>query len=324
MRLYVLLGVLLLVGCVDEQLDPAPSPIFPQIDVADSFPPPPEGEGFQLAFEYNAPALAESWNCLVGEIPPATVHPVQTALSRQSESVHHMNVAILPFAESLIPTGLWPCEELYNAYPEVMETGIALFGSQNPEFDALLPPGVVAPVPGGIQYVHELHYVNADTVDVTAWSKINVFTIDPEDIVDTINGFSKNDRNLHIPPQTQHTEWTRCVMTEDIDVLFMTSHTHELGANFEVHLFDGTNVGGLVYENADWHAPPLKSFTSEPLHVAAGTGFQWSCHFDNPNDYEVNWGQKSTDEMCQMIIAFSPGTSGINCVRVESSDGVLN
>ena len=90
MRLYSLLGALLLMGCADDpRLEVAPSS-FPQLDDTDSFPPPAEGEGFQLAFEYIAPASAESWNCLVADIPPASIHPVQTALSRQSESVHHM------------------------------------------------------------------------------------------------------------------------------------------------------------------------------------------------------------------------------------------
>ena len=322
-RCTLVFGSMLLCGCSNWDHQPETGlPPLPSVAETE-FVPPAEGEGFQLAIEYDAPALTETWSCFVGELPESEglVHPINKVLSRQNDSVHHMVVIILPFAEEELPLGLHDCEELYSSYPSVMETGLSLFGSQNAKFDAILPEGVVAPVPGKIQYVHELHYINVNDDVEQAWSKINAYTIPNDEVVDSINGFSKNDRSLSIPPQAKHTEWTRCVMNKDIDVLFMTSHTHELGELFEVHLFDGQDgLGDLVYVNDDWHAPPLKPFTEEPLHIPAGTGFQWSCHFNNHREHEVNWGLTTEDEMCQMIIAFTPGDFDISCDVVETSN----
>ncbi len=308
----------LLCGCSSWDVEP-PEDVVPRFPPFDPFVAPAPGEGFQLSMAYDAPPQAESLKCQVGTLPGIAVHQINKVLSRQNADVHHMAVIVMPFAEAVLPEGLFDCQELYVAYPEVMESGIALFGSQNPEFDAILPEGIVAPVPGGIQYMQELHYINTSDETARVWSKVNAYTIDPSEVVDAMNGFSKNDRNLNIPPHAKHDEWSRCVMTHDIDLLFMTSHTHELAENFTVRLIDGHEVGELVYENPDWHAPPLKAFTDAPLHIPAGTGFQWTCHYHNVKDHEVSWGLSATDEMCQMIIAFTPGASDIDCKVVETS-----
>lgn len=314
-----LLGVCNLCGCNSWGLGEGPDERALRSPVFVPFVAPPPDQGFQLSMVYDAPPQAESLKCQVGKLPGIAVHQINKVLSRQNADVHHMAIIVMPFAEAVLPEGLFDCQDLYLEYPEVMESGIALFGSQNPSFDAILPEGVVAPVPGGIQYMQELHFINVTDETQHVWSKVNAYTIDSTEVTGAMNGFSKNDRKLNIPPHAKHDEWSRCVMTHDIDLLFMTSHTHELAENFTVRLFDGTEVGEQVYENPDWHAPPLKPFTDAPLRIPAGTGFEWTCHYDNVTDHEVNWGLSATDEMCQMIIAFTPGSSDIDCQVVETS-----
>jgi hypothetical protein len=152
---------------------------------------------------------------------------------------------------------------------------------------------------------------------------VNAYTIPADQVTGRIWGFSQHDRNITIPPNSEHDEWTRCVMTQDIQLLYMSSHTHALGKQFTVKTFDGNNVGNELYVNTDWHAPKLLTF-DPPLQIAKGTGFEFNCHFVNPNDRTVHWGEKSTDEMCQMIIAFTPGDQSIACQVVASSDGILS
>src|SRR6185369_2673327 len=109
------------------------------------------------------------------------------------------------------------------------------------------------------------------------------YAYDPGKVTTTIWGGAVRDLDITVPPMaTDHVEWSRCTMSADVDVMFLSSHTHALAKTTEVRMFDGTTVGDLVYTNTDWHAPPLKDYTATPLHLAKGTGFEFACHYANP------------------------------------------
>jgi hypothetical protein len=111
-------------------------------------------------------------------------------------------------------------------------------------------------------------------------------------------------------------------MNEDVDLLFISSHTHQLAELFEIYHFDGATTGERLYTNDDWHAPQLMKFTPQ-LHIPAGTGFEFRCHYRNDGDTEVNWGFAATDEMCQIGIVHTPASTTAACEVVETSDGAL-
>ena len=48
------------------------------------------------------------------------------------------------------------------------------------------------------------------------------------------------DETIDIPAGEQATEWSRCVFNEDVDVIFLASHTHALATNFTIRPFDGS------------------------------------------------------------------------------------
>lgn len=287
----------------------------------DPLPPPAPEDGFQVAMEVTVPAGEEIWLCQVSEIPGVEFTPVNHVESVQTAGVHHMDVMALQFAGVDIAPGLYDCNDVYRDYPELMDEGLILYAAQQAEQSITLPEGTVANLPGGITVMQELHFVNTTTTDIEAFSKINIYRYEG-DIEQQIWGGAVRDTNLNVPPG-EHVEWTRCVMTDDVDLLFLSSHTHQLGRRVEVRLFDGTSTGELVYENDDWATPALKSFGTEPLHLAAGTGLEFQCHFSNDTGEMVNWGFAAADEMCQIALVFTPGYSDRRCDVVETSDGVI-
>jgi hypothetical protein len=316
-----LLSVLSACGSDDAPVTPVPDagPVNPLT------PPDPE-KGVQFAMDVTAPANTEVWKCLIGNIPgvgPGRPLDFNLVESKQSANIHHMDLSVLTFPEDDIEPGVYDCDKLYAQRPRLMEE-IIIYASQHPEQKLQLPEGTVAEVPSGVKTMLEVHYVNTTDTPQTVFTRINAYWIDPQLVQKQIWGKAIRDVNIDIPAGGSTDEWTRCVMTDDIDLLVLSTHTHALGKTTEVFRYDGTTVGEKVYTNTDWHAPQLMDLTAAPVHVKKGEGFEFHCHYQNPTDKDVSWGFKSTDEMCQMALVYTPGNPSIDCTQVASSDGHLN
>jgi hypothetical protein len=309
-----------LVACGE---DPAASPSDAGADAGppDPLPPPGADEGVQFAFDTVAPANTEVWKCLVGPIPTERrgFLPFNRVESKQSVGVHHMDLAIL--ASTDIEPGLYDCDALYAEYPGLMDE-IIIYASQSGEQELTLPPGTVANVPTGVQTMLELHYVNTTDVAQDVFTRINAYWIPDEEVTDFIWGQAIRDRNLHIPAGGTADEWTRCVMSEDIDLLVISTHTHALAQKTEVYAWNGSERGELLYTNENWQTPLLLDLTQRSLTIKKGEGFEFHCHYQNPGSVDVAWGFKAADEMCNLAIVYTPGDSTIQCNAVETSDGL--
>lgn len=284
----------------------------------DPLPPPREGAGIQLAFTATAAPGEEVWKCNVTDLPNAGYLEVNHVESVQNDTMHHMDLMAIALAAPNLEVGEYDCQPLYEQYPALMEDGITIYAAQQARQQITLPTGVTASLLPKLRVMHEIHYVNPTDEPVELFSKINAYKYEGS-LDTTIWGGAVRDTDITIPANaTDHVEWTRCVMNSDVDVLFLSTHTHVLGRSAEIYRFDGATTGELVYTNTDWHAPPLKDFTAQPMHVPAGTGFEFACHFANPTAAPVTWGFLSTDEMCQIAIVFTPGQTTRKCEVVES------
>lgn len=296
-------------------------PITPDIEAGfapEDLPPPLPEEGFQMGIDTVAPAGEEIWKCWVEELPTVGLTSINRVESIQTQGVHHMDIMALGLLNLGIEPGMHDCQDLYDAHAEMMERGIFLFASQNESETLQLPDGIAAGLPGGLQIMVEMHYVNPTPRDVEVFSRINAYTVPASAVQRQIWGWAVRDDDINVPPNTErHVEWTRCVMNKDIDALILSTHTHQLAELAEVYLFDGERTGEKLYENWDWHAPPLMQF-STPLTIAEGTGFEFRCHYRNPTDRMVNWGFGADDEMCQIGLVFAPLDLTAECTVVDS------
>jgi hypothetical protein len=289
----------------------------------DRLAPPAAGEGYQIAMEATAPAFAETWLCQISEFPGDGVNYVHRVESLQSDVMHHMDVMATAFAEIDLPPGTYDCNDIYRDYPNLMEDGLIIYGAQAASQQINLPDGVAAAVPAGLQIMQEIHYVNTSPNDMPVFSQVNAYLMPEADVKETLWGTVVRDTHLSLPPNAEHSEWTRCVMGQDVRLLFLASHTHQLASSVEVRLFDGEKAGEAIYENTDWASPQLKDFTVEERHIAKGTGFEFQCNFNNTTGEQVEWGFQASDEMCQIALVFTPGSGDLECEVVESSDGFL-
>ncbi len=289
----------------------------------EDLPAPDPADGFQMGIDTVAAPGEEIWTCYVADLPLDGLVAVNKVESIQTQGVHHMDVMALGLLGLPIDPGTYECGDLYDTYASMMEDGIFLFATQNESEALQLPPNVAAVVPGNLRVMIEMHYVNPTPYEVDVWSRINAYTMPMEDVEDQIWGSAVRDSDIAVPPGTDdHVEWTRCVMNRDIDLILLASHTHELAERVDVFTFDGEKRGDLIYQNLDWHAPPLKQFAT-PLHVPAGEGFEFQCHYRSNRDEETNWGFTAEDEMCQIAIVHTPFDLAAACEEVDSGGGPL-
>ena len=312
--MYFLLATLpLLLACPGSE-EPGDSWPIPSLE------PPLEGQGLQMALDYTVPPGEEVWICNVFPIPtdgPASVHSVEF---EQSPGMHHMTISSTGLTPPKTEYGLRECGELYD---ELMDSVVAVFGSQGSSHDVMtLPPGVAATLPASLDIIHEMHFVNVTDQPVEIFSRVNAYTMDAADVDEGIWGGQVRDEFITLPPESTTTEWSRCVFNRDVEVLFLASHTHGLGQEFTVAPFDGETVGDVFYVNDDLHEPKIVQYT-EPMLISEGQGFEWTCTWNNPNEFEINYGLTSADEMCNLAIVHTPFDINAQCEVVESSDGVL-
>ena len=310
--LFGISAILLLSACSDDA--------EPESALLD---PPPAEEGFQLAMTTQAAPGEEVWNCAVYDMPITRAAAVNWVEYAQTPGMHHFTLSTLGLmpTDDLLP-GTYDCNELYGD-SSLMENQIMFFGGQGDATGVMnLPTGTAANFPGRLRVIHELHYVNVTDQPVNLESYINAYTIPQSEVTESIFGVQVRDENIVIPPRETHSEWSRCVFNEDVNVIFLASHMHELGIGFTIAPFDGTETGEVIYSNNDWHIPNIVQY-DPPLEIQAGTGFEWTCTWENPGDETVTYGSTAEDEMCNPAMVFAPFSLTADCEVVETSDGVL-
>lgn len=292
------------------------------------FEPPDPSEGFQVGMTVTAAPGEEIWKCLVMEALPfdERIAYISHGVHKQTPFVHHMDLMALALTGVDIEPGVYDCDDIYQGADSerIMDDGLILYASQAAEDSVVLPDGVVAEVPTATPFMYEVHYINTTDEEVQVDSYLNAYVADISEVQETIWGGPVRDRNINVPGDgTDHVEWSRCVMDKAIDLIFLSSHTHELAYDFQVRTFDGENVGDeVIYSNSDWQNPYLQHF-DPPLHLEAGEGLEFSCFYRSNKGESTTWGFSAAEEMCQIGIVFTPGPSGAECNVVETSDGVI-
>lgn len=310
-----LLALLTAMSCTSPQDSAEPLPTLA---------PPAPGEGFQVSLTTHAEPYSEIWDCAVFDIPTDELAPVNWVKYLQNDGLHHVTLSTLGFnTAGTMEPGMYDCNDLY-ADPVFMEDAVMIFGNQGEgEGEMHLPEGVAAQLPPTLALVYEVHYVNASPDPVDVYSYLNAYTIPDSEVESGIWGGSVRDEHINLPGNAVgYSEWSRCVMNTDVEVLFLASHTHELGVKFEIAHWDGETVGETFYSNDDWHDPKIVQY-EPPMVLPQGQGFQFTCTWDNPNPDPVTYGLTSTDEMCNLAIVHTPFDMNALCEVVETSDGVL-
>jgi hypothetical protein len=161
-----------------------------------------------------------------------------------------------------------------------------------------VPDGYGIRVPQGLQYVMQLHYINAGDDPILVRDVARLRKVPESSVERWIATLTANSLSLKIPPG-YGSESFDCTLNEDLDLLLLGGHMHESGTRYSIEV--GPSVDDLtnIYLVDPWKplyrdAPPVSLFFQNPYQVPAGTIVRTTCEWNNAGSTMIDFPH----EMC--------------------------
>ena len=250
------------------------------------------------------PGEEQTYMCYTTRIPEGEKMRITEVIPTYGKAIHHLGVYQMMKDE---PEGVFNCPELTR------DNWLPIYGGGIESGSLKMPEGAALTVPGGRQVLVQLHLLNASGDVVTDKAHILFRTSKAPDLVNAgIFGF--DNRDLHIPAHTNDAmeQQTCSPIGRDMDVFAVFGHMHQRGKKIEVSR--GASPGDEVLYSATW------TFQDQPtvpsiFHVSKDDNIHVRCWYDNPDDFEVNYGEKTANEMCSFVFYYTPFTTLFGCLK---------
>ena len=256
----------------------------------------PPAQGIQIHMgPFDVEPFSEQYFCEIRRVPEAAGLKVGALEHLSSPAGHHFNA----FALLLEPEDgeiVGPCDEVWaNA---TMAFSSPIYASQTDRFIGHFPEGVAGEMPS--EWVL-LEYHTLNSGDDVAQAEVYFNAYERPEYQHLANGLYGNNTAIELDPGEQEVVSATCPIEVDMELFVLTSHSHQLNQRFEV-LLDGE----IIYSDDDWASPELMVLSDDPISLKAGDELTWRCHYDNTTDQTVEYGPKSTDEMCMLAGVYYP------------------
>jgi hypothetical protein len=230
--------------------------------------------------------------------------------------VNHFELAMTAGSHHLIVAAIQPGSETEAQVTEgdlidcVGPTGFGedidvVTGAQLPTYDEAYPDGVGKVYRGGQYLVFDYHYFNATDLPIDARVALNLHTTAAANIQKVMSLLAFANLDIETPAGEARSFPTDCRTGDDVMVYKLMRHTHRWGTDFPVEFAGGARDGELIYTSPSYEEPDF--IFDEPVRVAGGEGFRFTCSYDNTTSDTLRFGVKATDEMCILFgLVFSP------------------
>ena len=275
---------------------------------------PPDGQGFQLRNTGTTIRVGEDVEyCEILELPgtPDDTYYVNRFESAMTAGSHHLIVAAWEGEPDSGAVGdIEPC--FVNAFGGSL---IDVTGQQLPYHEETFPEGVGRVYHGGQKILFNYHYLNASDEDLPARAAVNFYTTEEANVQRIAESAGFLFLGIDVDAGDQASYTMSCEFSEDVMVHKLTRHTHQWGTDFPVHYKGGPNDGDLIFTSPSYEEPD--HIFEEPVLMEAGTGFRFTCNYDNDSGHHLGFGENATDEMCILFPTIYSPTS----YQVGSSQG---
>ncbi len=154
-------------------------------------------------------------------------------------------------------------------------------------------------------FVTNHHVINASAAPITVGGKFTLHVTGAKEIPHPTQALSCQTTDITLPAQAATDVTATCLAPFDLDVVSMSSHAHQDLVSFETRMYDGTQtLPSVLYTSTQWESPAVEQLTT-PLHLKAGQGLTFTCHFDNQTGSSIGFGLTATSEMCAAMAAYA-------------------
>src|SRR4029079_17236173 len=125
--------------------------------------------------------------------------------------------------------------------------------------------------------------------------------------------YGMDNRKIAVPPHSDAVETQMsCVADRDLEVFAVMGHRHKHGVHLDVAR--GATPGEEMLYAEDW------KFESQPvtpvtMHVNTNDTLYLRCTHSNDTDASIAYGESSDDEMCSMVLYYSPSETLDGCIN---------
>ncbi len=198
-------------------------------------------------------------------------------------------------------TNLQVALQLGNLFPFQM-----FVGTQTPNTNYHLPPGVALRLPAGSGFDLNSHSVNRTDATAPGEVYVNLHTVDRDEVQFVADQDNFGNFDISLPPQQVTTLSETFTFGEQRHLIQLWSHSHEHTVEFRIEGVGGEHDGELLYWTNDWEHPPLFHF-DPPLTFEAGDQVRLVTTYDNWTDETIEFGPLSSDEMQFMFYIYYTG-----------------
>jgi hypothetical protein len=154
-------------------------------------------------------------------------------------------------------------------------------------------------------FVTNHHVINASANPVTVGGKFTLKVARPADVPHPTQALSCQTIDINLPPMAATDVTATCLAPFDLDVVTLSSHAHQDLVKFETRMYDGMQtLPAVLYTSTQWESPVVEQLAT-PLHLKAGQGLTFTCHFDNQTGSTIGFGLTATSEMCAAMTSYA-------------------
>jgi hypothetical protein len=154
-------------------------------------------------------------------------------------------------------------------------------------------------------FVTNHHVINAGATDVTVSAHFKISVKDATDVPHPTRAMSCQTIDINLPPDGMTDVTATCTAPFDLDVITMSSHAHQDLMTFEQRFYDGAQTQpAVLYTSSTWDTPAVTQLAT-PLHLKAGQGITFTCHYRNQTTSTIGFGLTADSEMCAAMNAYA-------------------
>jgi hypothetical protein len=242
-----------------------------------------------------------------GELAVTRIHHEYTAGS------HHFLLFRTDLTE--IPEGrdvLAPCNEGSGSW--MRDVRGVVYAAQQPQGAFDMPDSVGVRFQPGEVLLLQAHYLNTTQDEIAAKVDVKLDLADPNSLSEEAGVLFFYNPQIALAPKSTSAATLTCPVTEDVNLVFASSHMHKRGVGFNATTTDAdatAMAGGPLYVSDDWSEPVPRVFESTPpLTVKAGSSISYTCDFENTDTATVVQGESADiNEMCMFVGSYWPRRS---------------
>jgi Copper type II ascorbate-dependent monooxygenase, C-terminal domain len=317
MRVPTAVSLLFVVGCGSSSVSPGPAP-----DDADgggsTGGPAPASFGLTFGPLTVAPGVERTQCITVRLHNPDRLH-VGTIHNTLGSASHHM--IVYRVSDTIERTTPYDCQPFTDTLDPAK--GSPLMITQKKDDILTLPAGVAYSIAANQMLRLEMHYLNPGAAPVELKATSTFVAIADADFRDEADFLFIGNPDIALPPNATTTlgpSFFKLPATySDVKFFALTGHEHHLGTSVAVSVAAGpTDPGKVVYDVPGWNwaEPKTVSFPT-PFTVDAGSGFRFSCTWNNTTDKKVSFGESANDEMCFFWAYYYPSKGAKVCFHTE-------